>query len=79
MDLMKKLWSTLVLAVFNGIRQFETVEDLKKALVTVWGDIREEDVHDRIYFIPRQVITLYIVLDNSSSNRACLHVSLDLI
>ena len=59
MNCIENLWATLSLAVYDGNRQFDTVDDLKECLLYEREKLSQEGIQKLISSIPRSVWELY--------------------
>ena len=59
MNCIENLWATLSLAVYDGNRQFDTVEDLKECLLYEREKLPQEDIQNLISSMPRPEWELY--------------------
>jgi transposase len=54
----ENLWATLVRKVYEGGMQFQTKEDLKKAIVKSWDEIRERELHNLVNSMPNRIFEI---------------------
>ena len=56
LNCIENVWGLLVQRVYEGRRQFDTIEDLKECLIYEWGKLTIDKVRKFIFFMPCRIV-----------------------
>ena len=60
MNIIENCWGVLSRAVYDGGRQFDTIDDLKECLIYEWEKLSLEYIRNLVESMPRRVRELYV-------------------
>ena len=60
MNIIENVWAVLARRVYQGGRQFDSIEDLKECLVYEWEKLTIDEIRNLILSVPRRVVDVII-------------------
>lgn len=64
----EKVWAALVRIVYAGYKQYETVRDLKEAIIKGWARLSEEYLEKLVLGMPRRCIAVIMADGGATKN-----------